>query len=272
MLIAGFLLVPLLFIVTFVMLNREQDNENAAGVEQNDSDVLGGFYETNSSGQPESGTNLTGEHPADRNNEPEAPVIDIIGVAYLTFDDGPSRTVTPGILDVLAEEGIKATFFTLPYGSANDIFWRIINEGHEIGNHSYSHDYPTLYEGSVSAFREDVQKARNFISDNFGYTTTSFRFPGGSQDQSRSTLSPRIGVINEIGYRYFDWDIDTNDWRRGRTADDIINDILDSTNGREHVIILLHDVYDRTLEALPGIIDGLRNQGYSFDVLKNHPG
>ena len=262
LLIVAFLIVPLIFIISYAMSTPTQG------------------LETQQSTLSHSAPDSTGELPPHQPHTDELdlsqietaePEIEIIGAAYLTFDDGPSLTVTPAILDILAQEGIKATFFSLPYSGADEIFMRIINEGHEIGNHSYSHDYRNLYEGSTGAFREDILKVRRFISDNFGYETVSFRFPGGSGDQSRSTLKPRIDAINELGYRHFDWDIDTNDWRRGRSAEEITSDILNNTNGREHVIILMHDVYDRTLEALPGVIDGLRKQGYEFDILRNYP-
>jgi len=277
-LIFVFMLVPVLFMILHFRSDKAHDSQPSHADEINETIVLGRTSESLSDEHSQQTADL------DRENRPEqvpgqsfsdAPeeetAIEIIGVAYLTFDDGPSLTVTPAILDTLAQEGVKATFFTLPYSGADDIFKRIINEGHEIGNHSYSHKYPTLYEGSVGAFREDIQRARRFIDDSYGYRTTSFRFPGGSGDQTRSVLSPRIDVIKELGYRHFDWDIDTNDWRQGRSAEDIINDVLDNTHGREHVIILMHDVYDITLEALPGIIDGLREQGYEFGILRKYP-
>ena len=266
--IISFFLVPMLFILLYIRSDQLGDSDagdgNAGAValgdnaEPDDSDSLL---------QPDENSPLNAEE-----HEETEPVIEIIGVAYLTFDDGPSRAITPGILDILAEEDIKATFFMMPYSGADDIFMRVINEGHEIGNHSYSHDYPALYNGSVGAFRDDVLKARSFVYDNFGYTTSTFRFPGGSQDQSREIRNPRIEAVREIGYRYFDWDVDSNDWRRGRTPEEVIKDVLENTHGKEHVIILLHDTYERTLEALPGIIKGLRLQGYEFDILKNHPG
>jgi len=265
-LISVFLLVPILFIIIYFISTPLEDTPPSVDT-----------FNSGEDGQTEqtsSGTDSTGDLPQEDNDpvEDTEPEIEIIGTAYLTFDDGPSLTISPGILDILAEENLKATFFMLPYSGGDEIFRRVINEGHEIGNHSFSHEYPRLYEGSVNAFREDILRARNFINDNFGYSTTTFRFPGGSGDQPASIRNPRIDVIRDLGYRYFDWDIDTNDWRRTSSPESIINDVLTGTNGREHVIILMHDVYERTLEALPGMIHGLREQGYDFDILKNHPG
>ena len=196
-------------------------------------------------------------------------------IAYITIDDGPSRAITPGMLDILAQEGIKATFFVLPHGGMDDIYRRIIDEGHEIGNHSYSHVYSRLYNSDdLETFREDVLRARDYILDNFGYETTTFRFPGGMMGRNSEIVAPRRVILEEIGYRYFDWNSDTGD--AGRSADKsaaaLTNNVLRNTLGRERLIVIMHDTADKatTLEALPMIIAGLREQGYVFDVLRNY--
>jgi len=193
-------------------------------------------------------------------------------VAYLTFDDGPVRETTPAILDILLQEGVKATFFVIPNEDSDDLFRRIIDEGHEIGNHSYSHRYNRLYERSINDFRQDIQRAHDFLIENFDYTMVSFRFPGGIWEAGDG-LSARIRTINDLGYRHYQWHIDTNDWRRGQNAEDIIKTVLDNTAGREHVIILMHDNHlgQETVKALPGLIEGLREQGYTFETVKNFP-
>ena len=277
-LIGSFLLVTLLFIILNIRSDRPENIETPVDpVAVSDPDIRNPQHDpqdtTPSAGTSsdqiasQAGQEETSASGEDREQEPQ-----ITGTIYLTFDDGPSLAISPGILDILADEGIKATFFMLPYSGGDEIFKRVIDEGHEIGNHSYSHDYPKLYQGTVNAFKDDVLKARNFVYDNFGYTSTTFRFPGGSGDQPASIRNPRINAIRDIGYRYFDWDIDTNDWRRTSTPESIIEDVLANTRNREHVIILMHDMYNRTLEALPGMIQGLRDQGYIFDTLQNHPG
>ena len=268
-LIGSFLLVTLLFIILII---RPDQSEN---FDTSPNPGIGSDHDMQNPQQDRQEPDLSAASPVDPDESDaveEEPEPEITGTIYLTFDDGPSLTISPGILDILAEEGIKATFFMLPYSGGNEIFRRVIDEGHEIGNHSHSHDYPRLYQGTVNAFRDDILKARNFIYDNFGYTTSTFRFPGGSGDQPANIRNPRIDAIRDMGYRYFDWDIDTNDWRRTSTPESIIEDVLANTRGREHVIILMHDMYNRTLEALPGMIQGLREQGYKFDILQNHPG
>jgi peptidoglycan/xylan/chitin deacetylase (PgdA/CDA1 family) len=197
-------------------------------------------------------------------------------VAYLTFDDGPYREITPYILDILKQEGIPATFFVLPFEGVDDIYRRIINEGHELGNHSYTHNYRLLYREPIEVFAGEIERAHEFILDNFGYTMTSFRFPGGPFGHPASVFEERREIIARMGYREFAWHIDSGDSRadvRNKGAEEIVRRVLDNTRDREHLIILFHDVpwSPMTLEALPYVIAGLRKQGYTFDVVSNYP-
>ena len=198
-------------------------------------------------------------------------------VAYITLDDGPTRSITPGMLDVLKEQGVPATFFVLPHDNVDDLYTRIIEEGHEIGNHTYSHVYSRLYQaGGLEVFKDDVLQAYEFMLTNFGYETTSFRFPGGSMGRSSSIIAPRQALLDELGYRYFNWHIDSGDARSDipdRSAAALTRNVLENTRDRDRVIILMHDSggKESTLAALPKIIEGLREQGYAFDVLRNYP-
>jgi peptidoglycan/xylan/chitin deacetylase (PgdA/CDA1 family) len=197
-------------------------------------------------------------------------------VAYITIDDGPSREVTPGILDLLQQEGIKATFFALPHNGVDDIYRRIINEGHEIGNHSYSHVYSKLYKlNDIEAFKDDILSAQEFFLENFDYITTSFRFPGGAMGKKTNIIEPRREFVTELGYQDFDWNVETGDSnakQKDKSAEALAHRVLDNTRGKEKLIILMHDTKSKltTLEALPLIITGLREQGYTFDIIKNY--
>ena len=85
------------------------------------------------------------------------------GIIYLTFDDGPSVTSTPYILDILKEEGVKATFFIINYNENTEyLVKRIVDEGHTIAIHGYSHDYNQIYQ-SVDAYMENITKLRDKI-------------------------------------------------------------------------------------------------------------
>ena len=226
--------------------------------------------------EPETSPGATDEDIDEESAEDQEPEPEYVGVAYLTFDDGPSRTVTPGILDLLAKEGISATFFILPRENLDDIYQRMIDEGHEVANHSNSHDYKRLYDRSIDFFSGDVLIAHSFMLDRFGYTMISFRFPGGTSSCGSGRLSERFEFLEEHRYTHFDWDIDSGDAysrQKDKSAQALSQNVLTRTDSREHVIILMHDHRWResTLEALPMLIDGLREQGYTFDVMRNHP-
>jgi peptidoglycan/xylan/chitin deacetylase (PgdA/CDA1 family) len=112
--------------------------------------------------------------------------------------------------------------------------------------------------------------------ERFGYEMTTFRFPGGAMSQRSGVIAPRREILEELGLRDFDWHVDSGDARPGqldRSAAALTGNVLNNTRGREHLIVLMHDSGGRrtTLEALPAIIAGLREQGYSFDVMSNYP-
>lgn len=200
-------------------------------------------------------------------------------MAYLTIDDGPSKNNTPKILDTLKVYGIKATFFVLPRDNVDDIYKRILDEGHVIGNHSYSHDYNYLYN-SIDKFRSDVVKARSFIYNKLNSTSTVFRFPGGSMGRNKDMIKERSDLLKDLGYSYFDWDVSTADTdpnlKKYGSEDYIVNllanNVINQTNAKKKLVILMHDSTDKTytVKALPKIIEGLQKKGYRFDVLTHY--
>ncbi|WP_179295518.1 polysaccharide deacetylase family protein [Bacillus sp. FJAT-45350] len=197
-------------------------------------------------------------------------------VAYLTFDDGPSEN-TRIILDTLDEYEIKATFF--PIGNeteaGHELLRKIVEKGHGIGNHTYSHNYGKIYQ-SVDAFFEDFQQWEKFIFDVTGVDTKLVRFPGGSNN----TVSHRHGgknVMKEIaqelesrGYVYFDWNVDSIDASASIVdKNKIVNAVLGNSQNHDQIIVLFHDspAKTTTTEALPRIIEGLAEQGFRFEIL-----
>lgn len=200
-------------------------------------------------------------------------------IAYITIDDGPSRNTTTNILDTLNKYGIKATFFVLPKDKMNDIYKRIIDEGHVIGNHSYSHDYGYLFS-STDGFKTDVIKAKDFIHNRLNYKSTVFRFPGGTMGRSSGAIKERADILAKIGYTYFDWDVSTADTapNLSKYGDEeyivnmLANNVINNTKDRKKLVILMHDSADKTYtaKALPKIIEGLKAKGYEFDVLTNY--
>jgi len=253
----------------YAHLTTESSEESGGKAEdQGTEGVADEMMEADSSGSNEDG--LTDEAVAQKNFQGPHKI------AYITIDDGPSREVTPGMLDVLQQEGIKATFFVLPHSGVDDIYQRIIDEGHEIGNHTYTHVYSRLYDSDdIVAFEEDVLIAQSFMKEHFGYLTTTFRFPGGAMGRSSKIIDPRREILAELGYRDFDWHVDSGDAhpnQKDKSAEALTLRVLDNTRGRNQLIVLMHDAKGKstTLEALPLIIKGLREQGYSFDILRNY--
>ena len=191
-------------------------------------------------------------------------------VAYLTFDDGPSRIVTPMILDILNEYNIKATFFVL--GSMvdqnPDILQRIYNEGHKIGNHSYSHKYSYIYASNEN-FLKDFKRAERALKNALGeeFETNLIRFPGGSFGEKKEPMK-KAAVSN--GYRFVDWNALNGDSEVVNPSKDYLNKRFRETVGnKKEVIILMHDIDSKinTAKTLKGNIEYLIGRGYRFEVL-----
>lgn len=193
-------------------------------------------------------------------------------IAYLTFDDGPSQTVTPQILDLLKTEDIKATFFVL--GSkvkANpDLVKREYEEGHYIANHGYSHEYSKIYK-SVNNVINEYNRAEKEIQKAIGveeYKSYLFRFPGGSNGGKYAALkSEAKKELNKQNISYIDWNALTNDSAGANTKEKILSNLKNTIKEKNSIVILMHDASNKilTYETLPDVIQYLREQGYSFD-------
>lgn len=198
------------------------------------------------------------------------------GVIYLTFDDGPSTSTTPKILDILKEKNVKATFFILNYTEAGEkIVKREIAEGHTVGIHGYSHVYKDIYK-SVDAYMENITKLQQKLLESTGYNATITRFPGGSSN-TVSRFNPGIMTIlcKEVidrGYKYFDWNVSSGDAGGAKTADDVYNNVVRGLSKSKQNVVLFHDIKTTTMNALTRIIDyGIAN-GYTFErITENTP-
>lgn len=193
--------------------------------------------------------------------------------AYLTFDDGPSR-VTPQVLDLLKSEGIHATFFVTyhEYSRYDEMLRRIVAEGHTLGNHTYSHVYDKIY-ASPESFLAEVAQMREKIYEITGIDTTLFRYPGGSiaaRNFSKGSSPDIFETMERAGYFYFDWNADGGDQIAPfPSGKEVAQRILATTKNLNNTVVLLHDtgLSQNTLEALPIVIEGLREQGFSFGTL-----
>lgn len=190
--------------------------------------------------------------------------------AYLTFDDGPTANITPQILDVLKEKDVKASFFVL--GSMveknPEMAKRIAREGHILANHSYSHVYQNIY-ASVQNLLEEIQKTEEIIVNTVGEEsyTRVFRFPGGSFEKKAEMKE----ALLEIDYVYVDWNALNGDAEgHDISVQKQLENLKNTTEGKNSAVILMHDAPGKqtTAEALPQLIDYLKEMGYTFRTLK----
>lgn len=193
------------------------------------------------------------------------------GIIHLTFDDGPSSDITPEILNILKEKGVKATFFLIHFSEKNaELVKRENNEGHTVALHGYSHTYSEVYS-SADACLDNFRKIQEQVYETIGKKPNIIRFPGGSSN----TISKKycVGVMTEVtkkaldeGFRYFDWNVDSDDAGHAKTRDDVYKNVTSKIKpGRENVV-LMHDFSHnhKTLEALSDIIDYGFQNGYVF--------
>lgn len=184
---------------------------------------------------------------------------------YLTFDDGPS-IYTDDILDILKDYETKATFFVV--GKTDEeskrLYRRIVEEGHSLGIHSYSHIYKEIYH-SVEDFDKDFTKLRNLLYDITGYMPMIYRFPGGSSSITNNKDRKKyIKYLYEKSTPYYDWNVDNGDATGiPYTKEQLVDNVLQGVKGKNRAIVLMHDVQTKktTVESLPALLEGLISQG-----------
>ncbi len=180
-------------------------------------------------------------------------------LVYLTFDDGPS-TYTDEILDILARYNVKATFFVLGKEGYEEQYQRIIDEGHTLALHSYTHQYSQIYE-SPENFRRDIMQLSDYLYDITGYRCEFYRFPGGSSNTIiRFDKDECFDVLEEEGLVYFDWNVTSKDASAYQLSSQaIVNNVLSGVSQTNASVVLMHDASDKstTVEALPIILESL---------------
>lgn len=195
---------------------------------------------------------------------------------FLTFDDGPSKTVTPQILSILDQYNIKATFFVL--GSRVELYPDIVkdayNRGHYIANHGYSHKYEKIY-ASIDNIISEYRDTENIIRNAIGipnYNTNVFRFPGGSSGGKYNDIKKSaISVLEQNNIAYLDWNCLTKDAEGSFTKEELIQNLINTSQNKNSIVVLMHDAGNKktTYEALPEIIEYFINNGYVFENLYN---
>lgn len=195
------------------------------------------------------------------------------GIVCLTFDDGPSTNITPQILDTLKEKGVKATFFILDFeiGSEKEaLIRRAIDEGHTIGIHGMSHEYSTVYSSSGAAVNNFAVLQQKLL-DVFGYDAKYIRYPGGSSNTvskkySIGVVSESAEILTDLGFVYFDWNVDSDDAGSAKTSDEIYQNVVSTVYPNRTNVVLMHDASTKqeTAKALGRIIDSLLESGYEI--------
>lgn len=198
---------------------------------------------------------------------------------FLTFDDGPSTTVTPQILDTLKANNIKATFFVL--GSCAelypDIVKRAYDEGHFIANHGYSHKYQSIYANTNNVLDEYV-RTENAIKNALGnqeYASHLFRFPGGSAGGKYASVKKQaINILAENQIAHVDWNCLTKDSEGNFGVGELLSNLYNTSQNKNSIVVLMHDAGAKqsTADALQGVIDYFREKDYEFmsfyDIMK----
>ncbi|MGI6269232.1 MAG: polysaccharide deacetylase family protein [Candidatus Howiella sp.] len=194
-------------------------------------------------------------------------------VCYLTFDDGPSEN-TLKILEILRRYNAKATFFVIGAGKL-DYVKNIHDEGHAVALHSNTHSYKQIYSGT-DAFFADLEAIRARVEAITGEKTVLMRFPGGSsntvsKNYCEGIMTELSRMVEERGYFYFDWNVDSGDASGNNIpADKLVGHIkaLDYSRYGD-ICVLCHDAAAKstTVDALPEMIEYLSTQGYVFEGL-----
>ena len=191
---------------------------------------------------------------------------------FLTFDDGPSQTVTPKVLDTLKSEKIKATFFLL--GSRvelePDIVKREYEEGHYLASHGYSHVYSQIYASPQSVL-EEYNKCISAIRNAIGqpeYNPHLFRYPGGYWGGKYASVKKEaLQLLEQNDILHIDWNALTSDAAGAKTTEEFISELDKTVPKHNSVVVLMHDAENKTAtaNALPTIIKYFRDQGFEFE-------
>ena len=193
------------------------------------------------------------------------------GTIYLTFDDGPNEGTTNVILDVLKEQGVKATFFVTCNGP-DYLIKRIYDEGHTVALHTATHDYSYVYS-SVDNYFNDLNRVSNRVKNITGIESKIIRFPGGSSNTvsrryQNGIMTTLTSMVLDKGYRYFDWNVDAMDASSARSSSDVYYNVINNLSMNRANVVLMHDTKGITRDALRNIIKTASSQGYTFSRIE----
>lgn len=266
-------IICIVLVVKVISLQNEVDDllalkdksDGTVMQEESTIDVAGSESETDTGNKEDEQTT---EPPNDDNQTPDGDELPEGKYAYLTFDDGPSSN-TMEILTILEKYEVKATFFVNGHTGDKMVsrYKAIVDMGHKLGIHTYSHDYDKVY-GGLDKFADEVISLREYLFNITGEDVTLFRFPGGSSNTIVDDIKPYIKWLHDNGYEYWDWNASSGD-ATGKpiTAQEIVNLCVEyADRGYKELVILMHDTAskDSTVEALPALIEALQARGYEI--------
>lgn len=194
-------------------------------------------------------------------------------VICLTFDDGPTDSTTPKVLDILDTFGVRATFFLIgrQISGREDIVRRTAAAGHAVGIHTYSHVYREIY-ASPQALLRDIAACRRAIRAALpGYEGKLYRFPGGEYGKPEALRR----AVREAGLTVCAWNASADDSVLPHaTADELFENAVRTGADRQRIVLLLHDGvnYRATVACLPRIIRHYKARGYRFETLQQKSG
>lgn len=239
---------------------RETENEQSPFAAQSESSES-----PENNNRATSGNATSGNASAEDETEETYKIMD--RKVYLTFDDGPSEN-TGYVLDLLKKYNIKATFFVI--GREDDesaaYYRRIIEEGHTLAMHSYTHNYNTVY-ADIDAFKNDVDRISALLTEKTGVTPVFYRFPGGSSNTvSNVDIEECKEYLLEKGISYFDWNVSSGDGSNATSAQSIIDNVINGVKDRSNSVVLMHDSISKnnTMEALESLIIKLNRMEVEF--------
>ena len=222
-------------------------------------------------------TEMTRTVVVDKDGEPLDPDGSYV---YMTFDDGPGYRVTERILDTLKENNVRATFFIINYPDDRiPLLKRMVEEGHTIGIHTWSHEYAECY-ATKDSYYEGVQKMKEKIKSDLGYDAFCIRFPGGSSNTvsrhyTEGVMTYLTQKMHDEGYKYYDWNVDSTDAEgNNRPVETIVENVTSGFKKGRGNVVLCHDIdtKETTAAALQAIIDYGKENGYEFlPISRNTP-
>jgi len=187
---------------------------------------------------------------------------------YLTFDDGPAKSVTKDILEILKKESVPATFFIIgsQIKGQEDLIKTMYNEGHALGLHSMTHSKNSLYSSNDS-FLNEMLETQKVINSIVGVKPNILRFPFGCNNNCYKISQSMVDLLHKNNLRIYDWNTDSGDGAHPNANPSVF--VKNSKSNKDCVILLMHCAYmsKNSVKALPDIIEYYKNNGYEFKLI-----